>query len=54
MAVMEGSHGWHQRDGRPFQAQAIERAPQCRDRADDHGASRHLDSFWCDQEGGGF
>ncbi len=39
VAVMEGSHGWHQRDGRPFQAQAIERAPQCRDRADDHGAS---------------
>jgi hypothetical protein len=44
MAVMESTHGWHQR-GRGFSnAQTVEGAAQCGDGADDHGASRHLDS----------
>src|SRR5664279_2550767 len=44
MTVMECSHGWHQRDSGLFCTKAVDGATQCRNRADDHGASRHLDS----------
>src|ERR1700744_6741766 len=41
MAVMERTHGWHQRDGGFSCPKAIERAVQGGDRAgDDDGASR--------------
>src|ERR1700684_3050482 len=45
MAVMECSHGWHQRDGGFSHAKALEGATQRRYRADDHGAWRHQGSI---------
>jgi hypothetical protein len=53
MAVMERSHGWHQRDGSLFRTQAVDGATQCGDRADDHGTSRHLGSISGGQGGSG-
>ena len=46
MAVMESSHGRHQRRRGLFYAKIIEGAAQCRDRADDHGTSRHRGSIF--------
>ena len=53
MAVMERSHGRHQRDRGLSGAKAVEGAAQCGDRADDHGTSRHLDSISRGRIGGG-
>ncbi len=44
MAVMECTHGGHQRDGGFLVAKILDGAAQGGDRADDLGASRHLDS----------